>query len=215
MWNHKNEPLNTQIDRLTQLSFDCLKKLWRVVKDNGTICWNVTDIPNSEIGMYPITAKTTLFMIEQGYRFVGSLVWQKNLVIFMPVTCIQIPIVPSISHEYILLFNKNHRKIRGKLPIEDITNVYKSVWDIPIEHNRPDHPCPYPLELAARCIRLFSIEGDTVLDPFMGSGTTAVACKKLGRNFIGFEIEEKNIKIANERLSQVQTSKPNFGGYFK
>ena len=64
------------------------------------------------------------------------------------------------------------------------------------------HPTQKPLELIKILINNYSKEGDTVLDPFMGSGTTAVACKQLRRNFIGFELSQKYVDIANRRLSQ-------------
>jgi len=64
------------------------------------------------------------------------------------------------------------------------------------------HPTQKPLELIKILINNYSKEGDTVLDPFMGSGTTAVACKQLRRNFIGFELSQKYVDIANKRLSQ-------------
>lgn len=63
------------------------------------------------------------------------------------------------------------------------------------------HPAPFPEELPKRLIKLYSFFGDTVLDPFMGSGTTAVTAVTLGRNAIGFEINQDYIKIAKERLS--------------
>jgi DNA modification methylase len=66
------------------------------------------------------------------------------------------------------------------------------------------HPAQHPTELVTRCVISTTNEGDTVLDPFMGSGTTAVACKQLQRNFIGFELSQKYVDIANKRLSQKQ-----------
>ena len=64
------------------------------------------------------------------------------------------------------------------------------------------HPSQKPLELIKRYIKILSKEGDLVLDCFMGSGTTAVACKQLKRNFIGFEKEQKYVDIVNQRLEQ-------------
>jgi site-specific DNA-methyltransferase (adenine-specific) len=64
------------------------------------------------------------------------------------------------------------------------------------------HPCPKPIELFARLVRVFSTEADLILDPFLGSGTTAVAAKILGRKCIGIEISEKYCEIAAKRLSQ-------------
>jgi DNA modification methylase len=64
-------------------------------------------------------------------------------------------------------------------------------------------------------IEIGTKEGDLVLDPFIGSGTTACACKKLNRNFIGFELNPDYCKIANERLANTFVTKKNYGGYFK
>ena len=64
------------------------------------------------------------------------------------------------------------------------------------------HPTQKPVKLFRDIIRDFSEEGDLILDPFMGSGTTAIACKQLNRNFIGFEISKEYCDIARKRLSQ-------------
>lgn len=69
---------------------------------------------------------------------------------------------------------------------------------------RIEHPCPRPLEQVEYVVRLATNEGATVLDPFMGSGTTGVACAQLGRNFIGIEIDPGYCEIARERLRIVQ-----------
>ncbi len=77
---------------------------------------------------------------------------------------------------------------------------FLSVWDIS-QDNLPDgHPCPFPVEIPRRCITGTTDMGDTVLDPFMGSGTTGVACSRLGRHFIGIEIEPRYFNIACERI---------------
>jgi len=78
---------------------------------------------------------------------------------------------------------------------------FTSIWDIRPERNNP-HPAPFPEELAEKCIQIGSNEGDTVLDPMCGSGTTAVACQNLKRNFIGIEISKEYCDIANKRLRQ-------------
>jgi len=76
-----------------------------------------------------------------------------------------------------------------------------TVWRIACEQNKP-HPVAYPLEIPRRCIAAATDPGDLVLDPFMGSGTTLVAAKDLGRKAIGIEIEEKYCEIAARRLAQ-------------
>jgi DNA modification methylase len=77
---------------------------------------------------------------------------------------------------------------------------YGTVWKIAVEKNK-EHPVAFPDELAARPIRAATDENDIVLDPFMGSGTTGVACVKLGRKFIGIELEPKYFDIACRRIA--------------
>nr|MBA2433662.1 site-specific DNA-methyltransferase [Chthoniobacterales bacterium] len=72
--------------------------------------------------------------------------------------------------------------------------------DIKGESTRKGHPAPYPESLAARLIKLFSFAGDTILDPFLGTGTTSLAAIATGRNSIGNEIEPTYLKIAEQRL---------------
>ena len=69
------------------------------------------------------------------------------------------------------------------------------------------HPAPFPVELPRRLIEFYSYEGDVILDPFIGSGTTSLACKKLNRHFIGIEINQKYCDIANKRLRNVPSLK--------
>lgn len=78
--------------------------------------------------------------------------------------------------------------------INQVKNVSKS--------NNP-HPCPIPLELAERIVKATTNEGDTVCDPFMGSGTFGIACKNLNRNFIGIEIDETYFNLAKSRIGSV------------
>lgn len=80
--------------------------------------------------------------------------------------------------------------------------LMKDVWRFNADFNN-SHPAPFPIELPLRCIRACCPDNGIVLDPFMGSGTVAEACKKLNRNFIGFEINPEYCKIAEERLKKV------------
>ena len=74
-----------------------------------------------------------------------------------------------------------------------------SIWRMKPSKNE-GHVCSFPIELPINCIEMCSLEGMTVLDPFMGSGTTGVACKNLGRKFIGIELDENYFNIAKERI---------------
>jgi len=76
-----------------------------------------------------------------------------------------------------------------------------SVWDIPPESaKRVGHPAPFPIALAERVIHLYSYAGDVVLDPFCGSGTTCLAAQRLGRRWVGYEINEEYCALARRRV---------------
>ena len=76
-----------------------------------------------------------------------------------------------------------------------------SIWRINPSKN-DGHVCSFPIELPLNCINMCSNEGMVILDPFMGSGTTGVACKNLNRNFIGIELDENYFKIAEKRINE-------------
>ena len=122
------------------------------------------------------------------------------------------------TREDILWYSKNHEYTFNKIPstikkktgglglkngceYRALSNVWTDISPIvPWSKERVDHPTQKPLQLMERCVQLWSNEGDTVLDFCMGSGTTGVACKKLNRDFIGIELDDKYFKIAEERI---------------
>ena len=112
------------------------------------------------------------------------------------------------QYELIIYAVKGDFKFTGKR--------YPNIWNFNrVPPTDLKHPTQKPQELIEQMIEIGTKEGDLVLDPFIGSGTTACACKKLNRNFIGFEINPDYVKISNERLSTTYTTKKNYGGYFK
>jgi modification methylase len=84
---------------------------------------------------------------------------------------------------------------------EEHQEWFQQIWTIPGESTR-EHPAPYPEKLAYRLVRMFSFTGDTVLDPFMGTGTTLLAAARCDRNAIGVELESAYIRIAKRRLDK-------------
>jgi site-specific DNA-methyltransferase (adenine-specific) len=122
--------------------------------------------------------------------------------------------------EYILFLRKGG-DYRSPSPIqralsmitkEEMQSWMRSSWtDIKGESTRKGHPAPYPTALAERLIKMFSFAGDTVLDPFTGTGTTAIAALNAGRNSISVEIEPKYVAIARERLREASWLRPQAG----
>jgi site-specific DNA-methyltransferase (adenine-specific) len=112
-------------------------------------------------------------------------------------------------HEYVLIFSKTRfdRTAGGCSTItrDEFMAATTSVWQIPPESaRRVGHPAPFPVALVRRLIHLFTFEGDTVLDPFMGSGSTAVAALECGRHFVGYEIDPTYLAICSERISRAR-----------
>ncbi len=114
--------------------------------------------------------------------------------------------------EYILFLRKGGayrtagplQKALSMLTKEEMQSWLRSVWiDIHGASTRNGHPAPFPVELAERLVRLFSFAGDTVLDPFVGTGSTPVAALQAGRNSIGTEIEPTYLEVAYSRLSSL------------
>jgi site-specific DNA-methyltransferase (adenine-specific) len=116
-------------------------------------------------------------------------------------------------HEYILIFSKgsfnrkNPHKRSNTITKEQFLEFTKSVWTFGAESaRRVKHPAPFPVELPYRLIQLYTYDGDVVLDPFMGSGQTAIASVKAGRHYVGYEIDEEYAKLAEKRVREFAAS---------
>jgi DNA modification methylase len=133
------------------------------------------------------------YEIENGSSFLGK-PYEPNAIIKNDV-------------EFILMLRKpggyrqptEEQRDSSRLTKEEHHDWFQQIWSIPGESTR-QHPAPYPLELAYRLVRMFSFMGDTVLDPFMGIGTTLLAAEHCDRNAVGIEIDEAYFKKAKSRL---------------
>ena len=128
---------------------------------------------------------------KTGFKIKNMIIWVKN-----NWTAGDLKAQFGKQYEIIFLVNKGRCLFNGKR----ITDVWK--FDR-ISGNKQVHQNQKPVELLEQCILKHSKENDAVFDGFMGSGSTGVACKKLNRNFIGIEIDEKYFKIAEERINNV------------
>jgi DNA modification methylase len=97
-------------------------------------------------------------------------------------------------------------RILSVISAKDYQKWFQQIWNGVTGASTKDHPAPYPVELAERLIRMFSFVGDTVLDPFMGTGTTALAASKWGRNSVNFEIDADYLGFAAKRLEEELSS---------
>lgn len=110
-------------------------------------------------------------------------------------------------HEYILVFSKGRFKRErlgreNSISRDDFLEYTKSVWRFStVSARRIGHPAPFPVELPRRLIQLYTFVDEIVLDPFMGSGSTALAARESGRHFVGFDTNPAYITLAEERLA--------------
>ena len=108
------------------------------------------------------------------------------------------------SHEYVFLLSKNQNYYFDVNAIKEPTRRKRSVWNIQNKPYRGSHFAVYPPELIEPCIKAGSEKGDCVLDPFMGSGTTAMVAKALGRDYIGCELHEDYGNLIQQRIGEYE-----------
>ena len=111
---------------------------------------------------------------------------------------------PTRSHEYLFFFTKNERYFYDHTAVPDVNGRnLRSVWDINTRPFPEAHFATFPVELVERCIKTTSKPGDVVLDPFLGSGTTAVAAVRNQRAFFGIELNPEYVDIARRRIADL------------
>lgn len=192
---------------------NCFTETYRVLVDGGRACINIANIGRKPY--IPLSDYVSKIMIEIGFNMRGEIIWNKSAgagisTAWGSFKSASNPILRDV-HEYILIFSKgNYKRERNKeekelrkdnITKEEFIEWTKSVWTMNTESaKRIGHPAPFPEELPNRLIKLFSFTNDIVLDPFMGSGTTAIAAIKNKRNFVGYEINKEYINLANNRI---------------
>lgn len=209
-----------------------LSALWRVTVPGGVVVWVVGDatINGSETGS---SFRQALDALAIGFRLHDTMIWNKGG--FSAVGALATRYAPVFEYMFIFskgapkTFNpikdkpnkwagtKNHGTVRvdndvrkpvsNNRVIADLGQRY-NIWEIPPQRQRGDgrHPAPFPEALARDHILSWSKPGDTVLDPFLGSGTTGVAALATGRSFIGIERNSTYFQIAEERIRAAEMS---------
>lgn len=184
-----------EIDNLHQFNLHWIKECKRLLKSTGTLWISGTLHNHPSIGMA---------LKELGWWIINDIVWYKPNATpllsrnrFVPST--ELIWVASKTKKYYFDYALAKNLNNGK--------QMRNLWTIPAKRHITPHPAEKPEELIERIIRIGSKNGDIILDPFFGSGTTAVVAKKLGRNFIGIEINSKYMQYATKRLKDNKRSK--------
>ena len=202
---------------------NCFTETYRVLVDGGRACINIANIGRKPY--IPLSDYVSKIMIEIGFNMRGEIIWNKSAgagisTAWGSFQSASNPILRDV-HEYILIFSKgNYKRERDKeekelrkdnITKEEFIEWTKSVWTMNTESaKRIGHPAPFPEELPNRLIKLFSFTNDIVIDPFMGSGTTAIAAIKNNRNFVGYEINKEYINLANNRILNLKINEEKF-----
>jgi len=205
------------------------KQLYRVTKNGGVVVWIIGDatINGSETGT---SFKQALYFKEIGFNLHDTMIWNKGT--FTAVGALSSKYAPVFEYMFVLSNGKpktfnpikdrqnktfgrtktgTFRQKNGQTkPLSSIGKPIAehgqrfNIWEISAEKSNSNrfHPAMFPVSLAQDHIISWSNEGDTVLDCFLGSGTTGVAAKLLNRKFIGIEINEEYLNIANKRIGE-------------
>jgi len=206
----------TELDRVWQKCFELLVLGGRLVCVVGDVCLSRRKNDGRHT-VVPLHAAIQEHCRRIGFDNLSPIIWQKIANAAYEVEnggggFLGKPYEPNAviknDVEYILMQRKpgGYRTPSGEVRIlsvisgEEHKKWFQQVWNGLPGASTKDHPAPYPVELAERLIRMFSFVGDTVLDPFMGTGTTALAASKCGRNSVNFEIDQEYLDLAAKRL---------------
>ena len=209
---------------------ETIKELYRVTKDGGVVVWVVADqtVNGSETGT---SFRQALFATECGFNLHDTMIWNKGcfscvgaihtryahvfeyMFVFSkgkPKAFNPLKDKPNIS----VGKTKRGKKRNADGSMKAMSNIGKpygeygiryNIWEMPpvvSNTERTGHPAQFPVRLASDHIKSWSDEGDTVLDPFLGSGTTRIAAYDLNRQFIGYEISEEYFRLQEERFAR-------------
>lgn len=187
--------------------------MFRVLKQGRHIAWNIQDNtpePTKNGRHYYALMPDTIKIAQNfGFEWDRNIIWSKNNATQVMFGSYPYPpnMIYSTVTESICIFRKpgktdlSNKSDESKVPQKEWNYLKNNLWTF-TPQTKSSHPAPYPIELPTRVIKMHSFVGDTVYDPFMGSGTTARACKDLNRNYIGSEISKEYCDIAEERLRQ-------------
>ncbi len=200
---------NLSLDEYLTFLRTVFTETYRVLVTGGRACINVANLGRKPY--IPLSDHLSRMMIEIGFLMRGEIIWHKGAGagVSMAWGSWQSAANPVLrdTHEYILVFSKgsfSRKKTVGKentISRDEFMEWTKSVWTFnPESAKKVGHPAPFPVELPYRLMQLYTFTGDVVLDPFMGSGTTALAALKAGRKYVGYETSAEYLALAQQRV---------------
>ena len=191
----------------------------RVLHKGCRLCVNIGDqfarsVYYGRYKVIPIRTEIIKFCETAGFDYMGAVIWRKvttcnttgGATIMGSFPCPRNGIL-KIDYEFILIFKKHGKSPRpskeakesSKMSIDEWNEYFSGHWNIPGER-QDKHLAVFPEEIPHRLVRMFSFVGDTVLDPFLGSGTTSLAARKLQRNSVGYEVNADFLPCLKDKL---------------
>lgn len=198
------------------------QECYRVLDGGCRLCINIGDQYARSVyyGRYkiiPIRTEIIKFCETIGFDYMGAIIWQKMATTHTSGGAVIMGSFPyprngivKLDYEFILLFKKSGKstkkipkeiKDKSKMTKEEWNTYFSGHWNFP-GCKQTKHLAMFPEELPRRLIKMFSFVGDTVLDPFLGSGTTSAAAIELDRNSVGYEINKEYIEVIGHRLEE-------------
>ncbi len=199
------------LDEYRELLKRIFAETYKKLVTGGRACVNLANLGRKPY--IPLHSYIIQDMLEVGFLMRGEIIWNKASSA-SPSTAWGTWLSPANPvlrdiHEYILVFSKeafNRKNLPGKvstLTRDEFLDFTKSVWTFPAESARKiGHPAPFPIELPYRLIQLYTFRDEVVLDPFCGSGSACIAAIKAGRHYIGYDVEEEYVELAQRRIKE-------------
>ncbi|MCC7437193.1 MAG: site-specific DNA-methyltransferase [Armatimonadetes bacterium] len=199
------------------------QECYRVLHDGCRLCINIGDqfARSAYYGRYkviPIRTEIIKFCESLGFDYMGAVIWQKVTTTNTTGGGVQMGSYPyprngilKLDYEFILIFKKlggapkptPEQKEASRMTPEEWNSYFAGHWNFG-GAKQDGHIAMFPEEFPRRLIKMFSFIGETVLDPFLGSGTTVLAAKNLGRNFVGYEMNAEFIPIIRDKIGADQ-----------
>ena len=197
------------IDEHLDLLRQVFTESWRVLEPGGRVAVNVANLGRKPY--IPLNQYVAAMLTEIGFDLRGEIIWQKaksagGSCAWGSWMSAKNPTLRDI-HEYVIVASKGSfarvRNGEDTITKEEFLQATVSIWDIlPESARRVGHPAPFPVELPRRLIELYTFEGDLVLDPFLGSGSAAVAAVETNRRYVGYELSAEYIALAEKRIRE-------------
>jgi len=210
-----NDSYENYINSLNLVWQEC----YRVLQNGCRLCINIGDqfarsVYYGRYKIIPIRTEIIKFCETIGFDYMGAIIWQKSTTMNTSGGATIMGSFPfprngiiKLDYEFILLFKKNGVPAKIDKNLKELSKMTKEEWNTYFQGHwnfngirQNGHIAMFPEELPKRLIKMFSFAGDTVLDPFLGSGTTSLAAKNLERNSVGYEINPKFIDMIKQKL---------------